>query len=178
MSFGVAQMFQTSSDHAESGAVALSLIYISFCMSSLMIASCLVQLFGVRLSLITASLIYVSFTACNIKYNMWVLYVISLTLGIAGSVLWTAQGVYVTLSMSQHETLNNLNFSSTRGFMNGIFFGVFQLSQTLGTLVASFLFYLQLRQWIIFTIMTAICGCGTMSLFLLRPVHMSTKTGT
>src|SRR3984957_17360138 len=166
MSFGVAQIFQTSSDHPRSGAIALSIVYSCFCVSNLMFASYLTRLLNVRLSLILASFTYVAFVACNIKYNIWILYITSFTLGLGASLLWTAQGVYVTLSTSQHEVINDLSPSSTRGFMNGVFFACFQVSFTLGSLIAAFLFRFKLRQWIIFTIMTVISGCGTLSLIL------------
>ena len=177
MPFAVAQMFQTSSDHPESGTIALCLLYATFCLSNLVLSSYIVQFLGLRLSLILASVGYVGFTACNIVYNIWLLYVISFIMGLAASILWTAQGVYVTIVTSEHETRNHLEPLSTRGFMNGIFFCFMQVSQTFGNLIATLLFYLQLRQWIIFSTMTAICACGTISLCLLRPVYMPRKSG-
>ncbi|CAF1497834.1 unnamed protein product, partial [Rotaria sordida] len=85
---------------------------------------------------------------------------------------WTAHGVYVTISTNKHEQVNNLVSSSTRGLMNGTFFGIFQLNQIIGNLLVSFLFHIKLDQWIIFTILTSICGLGTFSLIFLRPVEI------
>ncbi|CAF1179058.1 unnamed protein product [Adineta ricciae] len=176
MSFGVTQLFQTSSDHAKDGAFAVGIIYIVFCSSNLALSSHLNHLLGVRLTLVLSSLTYVFFIAANIKYYPWMLYTSAFLLGLGAALLWTAQGVYVTLATNEHEQVNGLASSSTRGLINGIFLGLFYLHQTLGNLLMSLLFYSKLSQWIIFTIMTAIAGLGTFSLMCLRPMKMPKNT--
>ncbi|CAF4808545.1 unnamed protein product [Rotaria sp. Silwood1] len=172
MSYNVTQTFQTSSDYAKDGAFAIGIIYLVFCLGNLALSSYITQLLGVRLTLILSSLTYVLFIACNIKYNKWTLYICAFLLGFGAALLWTAQGVYVTISTNKHEQINNLIPSSTRGFMNGIFFGLFQLHQIIGNLLVSFLFHLNFDQWIIFTIMTSIAGLGMLSLIFLRNIKI------
>lgn len=172
ISYNVTQTFQTSSDYAKHGAFAVGTIYFVFCLSNLILSSYLIQLLGVKLTLILSSLTYVLFIAANIKYNIWLLYLSAFLLGLGAALLWTAQGVYVAVSIGKHELINNLVPSSTQGFMNGVFFGIFQCSLTIGNLIASLLFHLKYDQWIIFTIMTIIAGLGTISLIFTRPIKI------
>ncbi|CAF0944466.1 unnamed protein product [Rotaria sordida] len=170
--FGVTQIFQTSSDHAKDGAFALAITSLVFCLTNLVLSSYITRSLGVRLTLIFSSVAYVPFIASNIKYNRWTLYISGFLVGVGAALLWTAQGVYVTISTNKHEQVNNLVPSSTRGLMNGTFFGIFQLHQIIGNLLVSFLFHIKLDEWIIFTILTSICGLGTFSLIFLRPVEI------
>jgi MFS family permease len=175
-SYTVAQTFQTSSDHAKEGALAVGIIYLAFCLANLALSSYLTRLLGVRLTLIFSSLTYVSFIAANIKYNRWTLYISAFLLGIGAGLIWTAQGVYVAVSIIKHERVNNLVPSSTQGFINGIFFGTSQSCLIIGNLIASLLFHLKYDQWIIFTTMTVIVGIGFISLIFIRPVKMPSST--
>jgi MFS family permease len=176
LAFYVTQTFQTSSDYAKDGSFALGIIYIVFCFANLVLSSYITRLIGVRLTLIISSLTYVLFIAANIKYNIWLFYTSAFLLGIGAALLWTAQGVYVAVSINKHERVNNLVSSSTQGFINGVFFGLFSTSQTIGNLVASFLFRLNYQQWIIFTIMTSIAGAGVIGFIFLRPVKIPINT--
>jgi MFS family permease len=177
MSYIVAQTFQTSSDYAKNGAFAVGIIYTVLCLSNLALSSYVTQLLGVRLTLIFSSITYVLFIASNIKYNTWTLYISAFLVGLGAALFWTAQGVYVTISTIKHERINSLISSSTQGLMNGIFFGFFQLNQTIGNLTASYLFRVKLDQWIIFTIMTGIASLGVVGFVFLRPVKMPKTTG-
>ncbi|CAF3791677.1 unnamed protein product [Rotaria sordida] len=172
MSYNVTQIFQTSSDHAKDGAFALGIIYLVFCLTNLVLSSYITRSLGIRLTLIFSSLTYVSFAASNIKYNKWTLYISAFLIGLGAAFLWTAHGVYVTISTNKHEQVNNLVSSSTRGLMNGTFFSIYQLNQIIGNLLVSFLFHIKLDEWIIFTILAGIGGLGTFSLIFLRPIKM------
>ncbi|UJR24944.1 hypothetical protein I4U23_006308 [Adineta vaga] len=176
ISYGVTQLFQTSSNYSKDGAFAVGIIYIVFCLANLALPSYVIELLGIRLTLILSSLTYVLFIAANIKYNQWTLYISAFLLGIGAALLWTAQGVYVTIATNKHEQVNDLVPSSTRGLMNGIFLGFFSLNQTFGSLLVSVLFYWKLQEWIIFTVMTAIAGLGSMSLVCLRPIKIPQQT--
>jgi hypothetical protein len=171
MAYGVSEIFQTSSDHAREGAIALAILYGSHSFSCLFLTSYLTRVFGVKLTLILSSLTYASFVGVNIYFNKYVLYCISFLLGIGSSLIWTAQGVYVLLSTKQHEIINQYELSSKRGYFNGLFFSFYQLNRTIGPIIASLLFYIHLKQWLIFLIMTIICICGSISLIFLRNVH-------
>lgn len=171
LAFSVAQTFQTSSDHARQGAIALGFLYVSYALSSLFLSSFLTRLLGVKLTLFLSSLTYVAFVAANIRFNVYVMYVISCFVGVGSSLIWTAQGVYVTLSTTQYETVNRLKPSSKRGFFNGLFFCCFQTNTTIGFGVASILFYLNIELWLIFITLTILGAIGSISLLFLRPVQ-------
>lgn len=176
MPFNVAQTFQTSSDYARDGAFALGVIYLVFCLTNLALSSILTQVLGVRLTLVLASITYALFIASNIHYHRWTLYISSFLLGLGAALLWTAHGVYVTVSTSEHERVNHLPASSTRGVINGVFFGIFQLNLTVGNLLAAYLFHLKFKPWAVFTVMTILAVCATFSLIFLRGVKIPTET--
>jgi MFS family permease len=176
LSFIVAQTFQTSSNYAKHGAFAVGIIYIVFCLSNLALSSYITRLLGIRLTLIFSSLTYVLFIAANIKYNTWTLYISAVLVGFGAALLWTSQGAYVAISINKHEQVNNLVPSSTKGSINGIFFGISSLYAVIGNLIASFLFHRKYDQWIIFTVMTVIAGLGVFSLIFLRPVGIPKVT--
>lgn len=175
ISYTVTQIFQTSSDHAEHGAVAVGIIYFLFCLANLSLASYVTDLLGVRLTLILSSLPYILFIAANIRFNVWMLYVSVSLVGVSAALLWTSQGVYVALSIVQHERVNHLETSSTQGSINGIFIGIFQSHQIVGNLFISLLFRLNYPQWIIFTILTIISAIGSFSLVFLPSIELPDK---
>ena len=154
--------------------MAVGIIYLVFCLSNLVLSSFVTRWLGVKVTLVLSSITYVLFIAANIRYHRWVLYLTSFLLGLGAALLWTAHGVYITVSTSEHEQVNNLPTSSTRGLMNGIFFGLFQLNQTVGNLLASFLFRFKYDQWIIFTVMTGFAACGSLTLVFLRSIRIPT----
>ncbi len=176
MSFSVAQTFQTSSDHAKNGAFAVSIIYLVFCLANLTLSSYITRLVGLRSTLIISGLTYVLFIAANIKYQIWMLYISAFLLGIGAALLWTAQGVYVAVSISKHERTNSLVPSSSHGFINGLFFGLFQSHPIIANLLVSFLFRWNYPQLIIFTIMTGIAALGVFTLIFLRPIKIPKDT--
>ena len=171
MAFSVSQTFQTSSDHGRQGAIALGILYASYALSSLFLSSFVTRLLGIKLTLFLSSLTYVSFVAVNIKFNVYTLYFISALVGVGSSLIWTAQGVYVSLSTTQHEIANHFEPSSKRGIFNGLFFCCFQMNTTIGFGVASLLFYLNIELWLIFIILTVIGVIGSISLLFLRQVE-------
>jgi hypothetical protein len=171
MSYNVAQTFQTSSDNAKDGAFAVGIIYLVFCCANLALSSFVVRVIGVRLTLIISSVSYGLFIASNIQHNRWALFVSSFLLGLGAALLWIGQSVYVAMSTIEYEQVNDQPASSAAGFVNGLFFGLFQLNQTAGNLLAACLFRLQFEQWIVFSVMTVIAACGTVSLIFLRSVN-------
>jgi MFS family permease len=176
MSYIVAQIFQTSSDHGTHGVFAVGILYLVFCLSNIVLSSYITQLIGAKLTLILSGLTYVLFIAVNIKYNIWMLYISAVLAGFGAALLWTAQGVYVSVLINEYEQANNLALSSSQGFINGVFFGIYQSHQMMGNLLVSFLFRFNYPQWIIFTIMTSIAGLGVFGLIFIRPVKIPKDT--
>lgn len=176
MSFSVSQNFQTSSDHKDEGSTALGILYAFFTFSNFA-AAYIVARFGAKWCLFFGSLTYVAFVGANIEFNMYVLYTFSALLGFGASVLWCAQGVYISNCAGQHERSAGLPLGSTLGFFNGIFFFIFQCNQVLGNLLAALLFQKDVSTGTIFTVMTTICGLGALTLIALKPDVKGLLTG-
>ena len=167
MAFSVSQNFQTSSDHKKQGANALGILYACFTAANF-ISSFVVSSLGSKLCLILGSLTYVLFVAANIVYVELLLYLSSGLLGLGASVLWTAQGAYISNCSALHEQTLGLPPSSTLGFFNGLFFSIFQVNQLLGNLLAAALFKADVSTGTIFIVMTAICASGALTLLFLN----------
>lgn len=110
--------------------------------------------------------------AGNIYFSRWIPFVLYIVLGISAALLWTTQGVYITLSASQHEKLNSLPVSSTRVFINGVFFSLFLLHQSAGTGIASLLFYFKFSSMMVFSLMTGFSLLGTITIILFKPTEL------
>ena len=177
MAYGVAQTYQTSSTFAKDGAFAVALIYLAFCLSNLFLSSYLLKMLGLKLIFIVSSTTYPLFIAANIYFNRWALFITALLLGIGAALFWTAQGVFVTLSAKKYEELNNLPASTTRGFVNGVFFSIYLFHQMCGSAIASILFHLQYPTWIIFTVMTILAIAGVISLIFLPSIKIEKCSG-
>jgi len=166
MAFSVSQSFQTSSDHKSEGSNALGILYAFFTACNF-VASAIVTSLGAKWSLFIGSLTYVSFVAANIHFNEYVLYIFSALLGIGASIIWTAQGVYISGCAAEHERDHALTPTSTLGYFNGIFFSIFQSNQLLGNLLAALLFKNDVSTSTIFGIMTSVGAVGALSLTFL-----------
>lgn len=167
MAFSVSQNFQTSSDHKKQGANALGILYACFTLANF-VSSFIVSSLGSKMCLILGSFTYVLFVAANIVYVELLLYLSSGLLGLGASVLWTAQGAYISNCSALHEQQLGLPTSSTLGFFNGLFFSIFQVNQLLGNLLAAALFKADVSTGTIFIVMTAICAVGALTLLFLN----------
>lgn len=167
MAFNTTQSFQTSSDHKSAGSTALGILYAALTVSNF-VSSFLVVALGTKLAMCVGSLTYVAFVASNIHYEMIALYSVSALLGLGASVLWTAQGAYISACSVLHERAHGLPDGSTLGFFNGIFFSIFQVSNVAGSLLAALMFKLDVDVETVFIVMTAICGCGALTLTCIK----------
>lgn len=167
MAFSVAQNFQTSSDHKEEGSTALGILYACFTASNF-VSSFIVQKIGSKWSLFLGSLCYVGFVASNISYQIASLFTLSALLGFGASVIWTAQGAYISNCSALHERANGLPVGSTLGYFNGVFFSIFQGNMVIGSLITALLFQENVPVSTIFIIMTCIGSVGASTLTCLR----------
>jgi len=132
------------------------------------VVSFVVTALGTKTCLIAGAFTYALFVAANIHYVEGLLYASSALMGVGASVLWTAQGAYISNCAALHEQANNLPATSTLGYFNGLFFSLFQVNQLVGNLLAAILFKADVSQQTIFIVMTCICGFGVSTLFLLQ----------
>ncbi|KAM4664622.1 UNC93-like protein MFSD11 [Discoglossus pictus] len=122
----VAQTVISSLNNTEfhgSGYTSLAIIYGVFSASNL-IAPSVVALIGCQISMFISGLFYSAYIAMFIQPFTWSFYTLSVFIGIAAAVLWTAQGTCLTIN-STEETI---------GRNSGIFWALLQFSMLFGNL--------------------------------------------
>ncbi|XP_077315405.1 UNC93-like protein MFSD11 [Lithobates pipiens] len=122
----VAQTVISSLNNTEfrgSGYTSMAIIYGVFSASNL-IAPSVVALIGCQLSMFASGLFYSAYIAMFIQPYTWSFYTLSVLIGIAAAVLWTAQGTCLTVN-SDDKTI---------GRNSGIFWALLQFSMLFGNL--------------------------------------------
>ncbi|XKL60748.1 hypothetical protein PGB90_007805 [Kerria lacca] len=147
--------------------ISLAIIYVVLAVSNFLAPS-IVNKFGTRLSMVIGAVTYSIFIASFLLPITYVLYIVSVLLGIGGAIIWTAQGTYLT------QNSDNLTISRN----SGIFWAIFQCSQLFGNLFVFFAFEgkkhidLETRTYV-YTTLTVISIVGILLLLLLRPAVTS-----
>ncbi|XP_007237381.1 UNC93-like protein MFSD11 [Astyanax mexicanus] len=118
----VIKSFNSSEFHG-SGYNSMAIIYGVFSASNL-IAPSVVAVIGPQLSLFFSGLVYSGYIAMFIHPFTWSFYTVSVLVGIAAAVLWTAQGNLLTINSTD----------STIGRNSGIFWALLQFSLFFGNL--------------------------------------------
>ena len=115
----------------------IACIYIAFTLSSLLLSSAFVIKVTIKWSLFIGGLLYLGFIVANI-YPLWeTLVPAAVVLGIGASIIWAAQGSYVTTAALAYARDTGKPPRSSVGLFNGIFFGIFQLSMLIGNIISS-----------------------------------------
>ncbi|XP_053565544.1 UNC93-like protein MFSD11 [Bombina bombina] len=112
-----------NTDFHGTGYTSLAIIYGVFSASNL-IAPSVVALIGCQFSMFISGLFYSAYIAMFIQPYTWSFYTLSVFIGIAAAVLWTAQGTCLTVN-STEETI---------GRNSGIFWALLQFSMLFGNL--------------------------------------------
>lgn len=115
----------------------IACIYITFTLSSLLLSSAFVIAVTVKWSLFIGGLLYLGFIVANIWPDWVTLVPGALVLGVGASIIWAAQGAYVTNAALAYAHVAGKPPRSSVGLFNGIFFGIFQLSMLIGNLISS-----------------------------------------
>lgn len=97
------------------GYISLSIMYAFYALSAWLSPS-IIAVLQPKCSLIIASIFYVIYIAGFLFPHEWILYSNSVTSGIASTVLWTAQGSFLTLMSTSETACRN----------SGIFWGMSQ----------------------------------------------------
>jgi len=105
------------------GFYSLAIIYFAFAFSNLFLATLIVSKVGNRLSMVFGGLGYCLFIASFEYVILPVFYGFSALMGFCASILWTAQGNYLTLNSTEE----------TRGRNSGLFWALLQTSLLLGS---------------------------------------------
>eukprot|EP00026_Physarum_polycephalum_P003211 Phypoly_transcript_03221.p1 GENE.Phypoly_transcript_03221~~Phypoly_transcript_03221.p1 ORF type:complete len:498 (+),score=46.05 Phypoly_transcript_03221:115-1608(+) len=151
--------------HEKDGSAGLAILYVVYGISSFF-APVVVSKIGTRLSLLFASLCYVTFIVCVEPYLDFIFFPISVVEGVAAAVLWTAQPVYLSKCAPDATVL---------GKFSGIFYSIFQSALILGNLLSGALLSSAIREESLLYILAGISFCGSITIGLLRNPKPSAK---
>eukprot|EP01117_Protostelium_nocturnum_P014641 TRINITY_DN5593_c0_g1_i3.p1 TRINITY_DN5593_c0_g1~~TRINITY_DN5593_c0_g1_i3.p1 ORF type:complete len:404 (+),score=136.19 TRINITY_DN5593_c0_g1_i3:52-1263(+) len=151
LSFGFFLMFSafngtsnllTSGKDAHIGYVASAIIYAFFAFGSLFVSTGVLSQIGPKWSIPIGALTYTIFQATNLKGQEWwqFLWISAGLLGVGASILWSAQGSYLTIAAKNHAFSRGLPADASQGMFQGLFFGILQLNQVVGNLCSGFIF--------------------------------------
>jgi len=135
--FNATQNLESSIVSGILGYWAVAAIYAAFCFGALFVSSPAVNLLKPKLSMIIGSLSYAGLMAGNIFPSWAVLIPAASLCGLGASVLWAAQGSYLTAAAGAYALNKGQDLKSALGFFNGLFFGMFQSAIVVGNLVAA-----------------------------------------
>jgi len=161
-----------ASSIGSTGYYALASIYGSLCLSTLLVAGSFVSYFKPKISLIFGCLCYLTFIIANRWPTTTSLIPTAIVLGFGGAILWAAQGTYLTHAASNYSRSRNLPRTASMGLFTGIFFGIFQMSQVIGNLIAGFLLSgspTEETQHLLMYIYIGIASAGGVSFLFLVP---------
>jgi hypothetical protein len=123
----------------EVGYWSLATLYIFFCVSSITVGPFIVALLKPKVALIISSGCYCSFIIANGWPSEYTLLPTAAVLGVGASILWSAQGTYLTqCAMNYSKKRGTTDLKADMGLFNGIFFAIFQMNQIVGNMIAGF----------------------------------------
>jgi MFS family permease len=135
--FSGVQNLESSLDLGEvKGTVAVAIIYIVFTVACVL-GPTMVDLFGAKLCILIQEMFFAVFMACQLFPRLYTVYPAAVLVGLGASAMWVGQGDYLTYLAVQYARRKKMNDNAALGFFQGIFFGIFQLSQVFGNLISS-----------------------------------------
>ncbi|KAI5682300.1 hypothetical protein M9H77_03528 [Catharanthus roseus] len=135
LAYGAAQNLEsTINTDGNLGTTSLGILYLSFTFFSV-IASLVVRKLGSKNALLLGTSGYWFFIAANLIPTWYSMVPASLYLGFAASIIWVAQGTYLTSTASSHANDYNLPEGIVIGKFNGEFWGMFASHQLVGNLI-------------------------------------------
>ncbi|KAK4281384.1 hypothetical protein QN277_012886 [Acacia crassicarpa] len=139
LAYGAAQNLQsTVNTEQDLGTISLGILYTSFAFFCL-VASLVVRKLGSKNALVLGTSGYVLYVAANLKANWYTMIPASLYLGFCASIIWVAEGTYLTLAARSQGRAHNLHEGAVIGDFNGEFWAMFALHQFVGNLITFFL---------------------------------------
>ncbi|TPX74932.1 hypothetical protein CcCBS67573_g03793 [Chytriomyces confervae] len=132
-----------------------ALLYLSFALFNVAVASRVVDTLGARAALFVSALTYLVYNAANIaalintgheSFQAGVMIPAALLNGLGAAVIWTSQGIYVARCAGP----------SSLGRYSGTFFGFMWSSGVIGPLFSSSLLQMQIDKVVVFEALTAI----------------------
>ncbi|KAK9499697.1 hypothetical protein O3M35_002699 [Rhynocoris fuscipes] len=119
---------------------------------------------GPRISMVIGGITYLIYIASFIAPVTWSLYVVSFIMGLGASIIWTAQGNYLTLNSDETTMARN----------SGVFWALLQCSLLIGNVYVYEAFEGKTRidhytREMVSIVLSVICAIGVVILLLLRP---------
>eukprot|EP00899_Mesostigma_viride_P027509 jgi/Mesvir1/7943/Mv11863-RA.1 len=136
LAFGPVQNLEsTLNSDAGLGATSLGVLYFSLAFFSLLTAR-LVSHLGTRATLVGGLSTYSTFVAAHWWPGWTTLIPASALLGFGASLVWVAQGTYLSLAARIHAGLMGVPHADALAQFNGIFWGIFQSTQVFGNAIS------------------------------------------
>uniref|UniRef100_A0A0D6QZA9 UNC93-like protein 3 n=1 Tax=Araucaria cunninghamii TaxID=56994 RepID=A0A0D6QZA9_ARACU len=136
LAYAAAQNLESSVNSEKNlGTTSLGILYLSFTVCSF-VATPIVRRLGSKNSLILGTSGYWLFIAANLFPSWYTMVPASLYLGFTASIIWVAEGTYLTFAARGHATECNLPEGAVLGNFNGEFWGMFASTQVIGNLLS------------------------------------------
>ncbi|KAG0632200.1 hypothetical protein M758_1G311200 [Ceratodon purpureus] len=141
LAYGALQNLE-SSLHGDDGlgSISIGVLYLSLTLSSVAAPLFVVRL-GSKRALLVGLSGYWAFVAANLYPTWGTMVPASLFLGFTASILWCAEGTYLTFAAKSHAVSCNISEESAIGTFNGEFWGIFASNQVVGNLISLALLY-------------------------------------
>jgi len=152
------------------GYTSLAIIYVMLSLGN-WAAPSIIAKFGPRLSMVIGSITYLIFILSFLLPKTWLLYVVSVVIGLGASIIWTGQGNYLTLNSDDSTISRN----------SGVFWALLQCSMLFGNLFVFFAFQGKTKidlttRNLVTIVLSVVCGIGVLILILLRPAVSGSGT--
>lgn len=150
------------------GYYSLGSLYLVFTISCLA-GPAFVKTFGPIKCMFTQFCFICLFSASCLDPTWYTFFPASILVGFGASFLWVSQGEYVTWAAHGYAIASNLPKSSAIGLFNGIFYGMFQMTQVSGNLIQAFLLSdKSLNQNVLFAVYLGCAALGTVLILTLK----------
>jgi len=130
------QNLESSMDLKEvNGSVSIGIIYV-FLGSSCLVAPMIIKVIGEKTAIVLQFIIITAFCGSNIFPKVYTMYPAAALLGLGAAPQWVSQGKYVTLLAENYKQYDTEGCRDVFGWFNGIFYGVYQMTQVSGNLIS------------------------------------------
>ena len=148
----VAFVFSSINCVAGLGTYTIAAVYGALGLSSLFLPKVVIQMVGLKWTLVPSSTVFIVYTICNFYPSFETLIPAAALVGLGAAPLWTSQAQYLTVSAGLISTLdqpNRKHSNSEEHWVNrffGMFFLIYQLNQVCGNLISSLVIQGRVRE--------------------------------
>ncbi|CAF1206004.1 unnamed protein product [Adineta steineri] len=123
------------------GVNSLIITYAFLIFSSIAFIGICMDLFGLKFTMIIATIGYIFYTAANIKPLPVLMYISAALVGLAAAPLWTASATYLNQIARYHSQHKNQTHDISVSLFFGIFFALFGTTTIWGNLISYFVLH-------------------------------------